>query len=150
MDGGLHNISRADAVGVVGGRVMMRDGAIRLSDGIELVLRHGTREVVRTGVPMGLSNGVIEIGLRLGTREGVRLSVPLEISNRIELGLRLGTEGRLCDELHCYSCGCEWSTVTLASVYVAKWFIVLRNSTSYHYQTTSLSEYVQGVRVLLK
>ena len=65
-------------------------------------------------MPLGLSYGVIEIGMRLGTREGVRWCATGN-SNRIELGLRLGTKGRLCGELYCYSCGCEWSTVTLAS-----------------------------------
>ncbi len=43
--------------------------------------------------------------------------MPLVISNRIEFGLRLGSKGRLCGELYCYSCGgvCGgvWSTVTL-------------------------------------
>jgi hypothetical protein len=53
---GLHYISCEDAVGVVvvGGRVKMRDGAIRLSNGIEIGLRNVTGEEVRTGVPLGL------------------------------------------------------------------------------------------------
>ena len=49
---------------VVGGRVKMRDGAIRLSNGIELGLRNVTGEGVRTGVLLGLSEGAIEIGQR--------------------------------------------------------------------------------------
>ncbi len=63
---GLHYISREDAVGVVvvGGRVKMRDGAIRLSNGIELGLKKVTGEGARKGVLVGLSEGAIEIGQR--------------------------------------------------------------------------------------
>jgi hypothetical protein len=39
----------------------MRDGPIRLFNGIELGLRNVTGEGVRTGVLLGLSEGVIEI-----------------------------------------------------------------------------------------
>jgi hypothetical protein len=61
--GGPHYISHEDEVGVVvvGGRVNMRDGPIRLFNGIELGLRNVTGEGVRTGVLLGLSEGVIEI-----------------------------------------------------------------------------------------
>ncbi len=63
MIGGPHYISHEDEVGVVvvGGRVNMRDGPIRLFNGIELGLRNVTGEGVRTGVLLGLSEGVIEI-----------------------------------------------------------------------------------------
>ena len=44
MIGGFLYISREDAVGVVGVRVIMRDGEIRLSNGIEIGLRNITRE----------------------------------------------------------------------------------------------------------
>ncbi len=56
MNVGLHYISHEDAVGVVvvGGRVKMRDGAIRLSNRIEIGLRNVTGEEVRMGVPLGL------------------------------------------------------------------------------------------------
>jgi hypothetical protein len=62
VDGGLHNISRADAVGVVGGRVMMRDGAIRHSGGIELGLRHDTMEGERISVPLWDSPTELSLG----------------------------------------------------------------------------------------
>ena len=71
---------------VVGGRVKMRDGAIRLSNGFELGLRNVTGEGVRTGVLLGLSEGIIEIGQRRCE------SACHSISNRIEVGLRLGTK----------------------------------------------------------
>ena len=63
MIGGPHYISHEDEVDVVvvGGRVNMRDGPIRLFNAIELGLRNVTGEGVRTGVLLGLSEGVIEI-----------------------------------------------------------------------------------------
>ena len=61
MDG-FTEISREDAVGVVGGRVMMRDGAIRHSDRIELGLRHDTMEGERIGVPLWDSPTELSLG----------------------------------------------------------------------------------------